>query len=199
MEKVIEKLANKIVRWSYSSQDALDSEQEEILAYGYVLLLENAYKLLILLVVALLTHTLTETIITIGSLILLRNFGGGVHCHGSIGCTLSMIGVWLAGLFVSMIDIPIPVLCVMTGIIIWTIVRYAPQTTRNNPIQNISVLKRKRIGAILVMFFLFGAAYVSGFLWERTDIMNMILTAMFIEVISMLILVEKEEKANEKD
>lgn len=199
MEKVIEKLANKIVRWSYSSQDALDSEQEEILAYGYVLLLENAYKLLILLVVALLTHTLTETIITIGSLILLRNFGGGVHCRGSIGCTLSMIGVWLAGLFVSMIDIPIPVLCVMTGIIIWTIVRYAPQTTRNNPIQNISVLKRKRIGAILVMFFLFGAAYVSGFLWERTDIMNMILTAMFIEVISMLILVEKEEKANEKD
>ncbi|MBO5237286.1 MAG: accessory gene regulator B family protein [Lachnospiraceae bacterium] len=199
MEKIIEKLANKIVHWSCSNQSELGSEQEEILVYGYVLLLENAYKLLVLLIVALLTHTLTETIIIVGSLVLLRNFCGGVHCHGSIGCTLSMIGVWLAGLFVSKIDIPVPVIFVMAGIIIWTIVRYAPQTTRNNPIQNISVLKRKRIGAILVMFFLFGAAYVSGILWGRTDIMNMILTAMLIEVISMLILVEKEEKSDEED
>ncbi|MBP3505333.1 MAG: accessory gene regulator B family protein [Lachnospiraceae bacterium] len=199
MEKVIEKLANKIVHWSCSDRSELGSEQEEILVYGYVLLLENAYKLLVLLIVALLTHTLTETIIIVGSLMLLRNFGGGVHCHGSIGCTLSMIGVWLAGLFVSKIDIPVPVICVMAGIIIWTIVRYAPQTTRNNPIQNISVLKGKRIGAILVMFFLFGAAYVSGILWGRTDIMNMILTSMLIEVISMLILVEKEEKSDEED
>lgn len=198
MEKVIEVLANKIVHWSCGEETGLNHEQKEVLVYGYVLILENAYKLLILLAIALLTHTLFETVITIGSLVLLRNYGGGIHCHGSIGCALSMIGVWLAGLFVSKIAIPTPVLVVMSGIIIWTIVRYAPQTTDNNPIRDKRVLKRKRIGAILVMILLFWVAFMSGFVWKRLDIVNMIITSMLIEVISILGLVNKEEKSDEE-
>lgn len=198
MEHIIENWANKIVEWSSSGNESFTEEQKEVLAYGYILFLENAYKLLLLIVVALLTHTLCETIVTIGSLILLRNFAGGIHCKGSTGCTLSMLGVWGVGLLVSKIQIPIYIHILIAIIIAWTIMKYAPKTTSKNPIVDPTILKNKHMGAVLVMCLLMIIAFVSYYIGCRDDIANMILVSMLIEAFSILLLVEKEERTNEK-
>ena len=69
-----EKFANRIAVWSLPKDQEHYKEQLEVLSYGYVLFLENAYKTLVLLTIAILTHTLIRTVIIIGSFVLVRSF-----------------------------------------------------------------------------------------------------------------------------
>lgn len=198
MANLIEKCATKIVKWCFHDEAKVSGEQEEILIYGYTLLLENIYKTIILLIIALFTGTLWETLLIIGSFALLRCFSGGIHCRSSLGCTLGMIGIWVSGLIVSRIELPLIVLIMMGIVIIWTILRYAPRSTGNNPILNKNVWKQKRIGSILVMTLLLSVGIVSSLLLKQPGILNMILTSLYIEAFSILLLVEKEERNNEE-
>ncbi|MDE7366487.1 MAG: accessory gene regulator B family protein, partial [Lachnospiraceae bacterium] len=156
------------------------------------------YKTIILLIIALFTRTLCETLLIIGSFALLRCFSGGIHCRSSLGCTLGMIGVWVVGLIVSRIELPLIVLIMMGVIIVWTVLRYAPRSTGNNPIQSKRVWRQKRIGSLVVMVLLLTIGMVCGLLLNRPEILNMILTSLYIEAFSILLLVEKEERNNEE-
>ena len=89
-----EKFANRIAVWSLPKDQEHYEEQLEVLSYGYVLFLENAYKTLVLLTIAILTHTLIRTVIIIGSFVLVRSFAGGIHCKSGLGCTACMVLVW---------------------------------------------------------------------------------------------------------
>lgn len=198
MTNLIEKCASGIVKWCFRDETKVSNEQKEILIYGYTLLLENVYKTIILLIIALFTGTLWETLLIIGSFVLLRCFSGGIHCRSSLGCTLGMIGVWVVGLIVSRIELPLIVLIMMGIIIVWTVLRYAPQSTGNNPIQNKKVWQQKRIGSLVVMALLLIVGMVCGLLLNRPEILNMILTSLYIEAFSILLLVEKEERNNEE-
>ncbi len=197
MTNFVEKISRHIVKWC--SGNELPEEETEVLVYGYCLLLENVYKLVFLLLVALFTGTLWQSLLILGSLVLLRSFAGGVHCTTSLGCTAIMVAVWGLGLVVSWIEIPVPVLILMTVVIVWTILRYAPQCTANNPITDPLIRKRKRIGAIVVMIILLAGGIVAYIQWNRHEILNMVLTSMLVEAFSILILVEKEEKDYEDD
>ncbi len=197
MTNFVEKISRRIVKWC--SGNELSEEETEVLVYGYCLLLENVYKLVLLLLVALFTGTLWQSLLILGSLVLLRSFAGGVHCTTSLGCTAIMVAVWGLGLVVSWIEIPVPVLILMTVVIVWTILRYAPQCTANNPITDPLIRKRKRIGAIVVMIILLAGGIVAYIQWNRHEILNMVLTSMLVEAFSILILVEKEEKDYEDD
>lgn len=197
MANFVEKTSRQIVKWC--SGNELSEEEEEVLVYGYSLLLENFYKLLLLLLIALFTGTLWQSLVILGSLILLRSFAGGIHCTTSLGCTVSMVTIWGLGLLVSWIEIPVPVLMLMVVIIVWTILRYAPRCTANNPITDPVIWKRKRTGAIIAMVLLLAFGIVAYVQWDRHDVLNMVLTSMLIEVFSILILVEKEERGHEQN
>lgn len=197
MEHLIERAARKIVKWCMKNQIEKSEEQEEVLTYGYVLLLENLYKLFILILVAIITKTLWQTIVILGSFMLLRNFAGGMHCKSSLGCTLSMIGVWLIGLCVSKIDIPNIALFIMSLVVFWTVFRYAPRATENNPFFE-NVRKKKKVFAIVTVFLLLTIGLISVVYWKTYVVLNMVLTSMFIEAVSILLLLEKEEKDHEK-
>lgn len=198
MANLIEKCATHMVKWCFHGDKSVSSEQEEILIYGYTLFLENLYKAVILLVLAILTKTLWETLLVIGSFVLLRSFSGGIHSHSSIGCTIGMVGVWCAGIIVSKIKLPIIVLVMMGFIIIWTILRYAPQSTGNNPIYDKKVWKYKRVGSVWIMILLMAVGLICGLLLKQTAILNMIWTSLYIEAFSILLLVEKEGRNNEE-
>lgn len=198
MANLIEKCAVHIVKWCFRGEKSVSDEQEEILIYGYTLFLENVYKAVILFVLALFTKTLWETLLVIGSFILLRSFSGGIHCRSSIGCTIGMVGVWCAGIIVSRIKLPIVALVMMGFIIVWTILRYAPQSTGNNPIYDKKVWKHKRAGSVWVMVLLLAIGLVCGLLLKQPAILNMIWTSLYIEAFSILLLVEKEERNNEE-
>ena len=193
-----EKCAKKIVNWSTCNNSEISSEQEEILVYGYVLFLESAYKTIVMLILAILTGKLWETFIIIGSFGLLRSFAGGIHCQSGIGCTFCMIVVWLIGVAVSWIQIPIPVLVVMASIVLVTVMLYAPKCTKNNPILD-EKFKRKRhfvSVAVVAIFLMIGT--VIGIYTGQLKVLNMILTSFLIEAFSILLLVEKEGEENEE-
>lgn len=199
MANFTEKCATGIVNWCFRNEKKIANDQREILIYGYTLFLENVYKTVILLLVALLTNTVWQTLLIIGSFAVLRNFSGGIHCRSSLGCTAGMVGVWVLGLLVSRIELPPIVLFLMGIVIVWTIVRYAPQSTSNNPIQDQTIWKRKHIIAILVMTVMLSAGLVCSIWLEHPEILNMIWTSMYIEAFSILLLVEKEEMTNEEN
>lgn len=194
-----EKFANRIAVWSLPKDQEHYEEQLEVLSYGYVLFLENAYKTLALLIIAILTHTLIRTVIIIGSFVLVRSFAGGVHCKSGLGCTACMVLVWAIGLVMGQVGISLPVVLFMMLIIIGVIVKYAPQTTRNNPIRKEDIRKAKRRGAIISTGILLGAGAVIGFGFGRMEILDMITASLFIESLSILLLVKKEETRHEED
>lgn len=194
-----EKFANRIAVWSLPKDQEHYEEQLEVLSYGYVLFLENAYKTLVLLTIAILTHTLIRTVIIIGSFVLVRSFAGGVHCKSGLGCTACMVLVWAIGLVMGQVGISLPVVLFMMLIIIGVIVKYAPKTTRNNPIRKEAIRKAKRRGAIISTGVLLGAGAVIGFGFGRMEILDMITASLFIESLSILLLVKKEETRHEEN
>lgn len=194
-----EKIANRIAVWSLPKDQEHYEEQLEVLSYGYVLFLENAYKTLALLIIAILTHTLLQTAIIIGSFVLVRSFAGGIHCKSGLGCTACMILVWAIGLVIARVDISLPLILFMMLIVVGVIVKYAPRTTRNNPIRREEVRKAKRRGAIISTGVLFGIGVVIGFGFGRMEVLNMITASLFIESLSILLLVKKEENKYEEN
>lgn len=194
-----EKFANRIAVWSLPKDQEHYEEQLEVLSYGYVLFLENAYKTLALLIIAILTHTLIRTVIIIGSFVLVRSFAGGVHCKSGLGCTACMVLVWAIGLVMGQVGISLPVVLFMMLIIIGVIVKYAPKTTRNNPIRKEAIRKAKRRGAIISTGVLLGVGAVIGFGFGRMEILDMITASLFIESLSILLLVKKEETRHEEN
>ena len=194
-----EKFANRIAVWSLPKDQEHYEEQLEVLSYGYVLFLENAYKTLVLLTIAILTHTLIRTVIIIGSFVLVRSFAGGMHCKSGLGCTACMVLVWAIGLVMGQVGISLPVVLFMMLIIIGVIVKYAPKTTRNNPIRKEDIRKAKRRGAIISTGVLLGAGAVIGFGFGRMEILDMITASLFIESLSILLLVKKEETRHEEN
>lgn len=198
MTNLIEKCAFKIVKWCFHDEAKISTERKEILVYGYTLFLENLYKTAILLLIALVTGTFWKTLVIIGSFSLLRCFSGGIHCSSSLGCTLGMLGLWIVGLIVANIELPLIALIMMGIIIIWTILRYAPRGTKNNPIRTKKIWKQKRMGAILVMTFLLTTGIVCALFFNRPEVLNMILTSLYIEAFSILLLAEKEEQDNDE-
>lgn len=199
MVNFTDKCAKWIMKWSLLDNKNVTEEEKEVLVYGYTLFLENFIKTFVLVLVALITHTLFQTFIIIGSFGLLRSFSGGVHCRSGFACTLCMIGVWAVGLIVAEISIPLPILIIMSGITVWIILKYSPQSTKNNPILNVKIKKQKRMCSIIVVISLLIIGFISGVYLNRFDILNMILTSIFIEAFSILLLVEKEEADNEEE
>ena len=199
MEKLIEKIANSVVDWCYGKNEIVSENQREILVYGYTLFLGSVIKTIVILFLAICTHTLFKTIIIIGSFGLLRNYAGGIHCKTELGCTFCMIGVWAIGLLVSFVNIPVVVSAIMAVIIVLTIILYAPRSTKNNPLRNKKVWKQKRVCSICIMALFILASAITGIVFKKQEVMNMILTSMFIEVFSILLLVEKEGEEHEEE
>ena len=77
--------------------------------------------------------------------------------------------------------------------------KYAPKTTRNNPIRKEAIRKAKRRGAIISTGILLGTGAVIGFGFGRMEILDMITASLFIESLSILLLVKKEETRHEED
>lgn len=130
---MIHELSNKIAAWSSRSHETT-TEQQEVVAYGIELILENMIKILTYAGIAILTGTCKETFIIFLCFCSLRRFAGGRHLMTSFGCFLAGLVVW--GMAIGMAYVPIPLLAaeaVMAGVALLCL-RYAPVDTENNPI-----------------------------------------------------------------
>lgn len=195
MENVVESMAYAVAKWSVGEDDG---EQVEIVSYGITLFIEATYKMVILMIIAALTHKVYGTIIVIGSFCGLRLLAGGIHCRTSLGCTSTMILIWLSGIMSVYINIPVLLMSVMLCVSFIIVAVYAPASTKNNPITDEKIIRRKKFGAIALVCIQIIICSIAVNT-DNVGLANMISVPVFIEAVSIVLLklVEKQEEIQE--
>lgn len=148
---MISKLAKSIAHF-FVIQNITDESKEVIYAYGMELLISDVLNTVIVLIIALISHTLPAAIIFVTVFMTLRKFVGGYHANGHLSCMLTLIAVMLVfsygvcniqekhiGLFtVGFVALSLPIIFII-----------APVRHPNKPISEEKMEKLKRKSRLL--------------------------------------------------
>ena len=93
--KMIPKLAKNVAHF-FVVKNVASKSKEAIYAYGMELLISDVLNTLIVLLIALTSHTLPAVIIFIAVFMILRRFVGGYHANNHLSCMFTLIMVMLA-------------------------------------------------------------------------------------------------------
>ncbi len=91
---MISKLAKNIAHF-FVAQKVVEESREVIYAYGMELLLSDVLNTLIVLLIALISHTLPAVIMFSAAFMGLRKFAGGYHANSHLSCMLTLVVVML--------------------------------------------------------------------------------------------------------
>lgn len=157
---MIHRIAEYLTQWC-GTVLGLSQEDKEIIGYGTEVFLDGLLKIFALLLIGVFLNKTTEMILVLVSFCSLRGWAGGFHCKTSLGCFISML---LFSLF-SILVAP----CLTETSRLWEIFAflfsyiilflYAPGQTKKNPISSLSLLRKKKIGAILWVTLEFCVVY----------------------------------------
>ena len=92
---MIPKLAKNVAHF-FVVKNVASKSKEAIYAYGMELLISDVLNTLIVLLIALISHTLPAVIIFIAVFMILRRFVGGYHANNHLSCMFTLIMVMLA-------------------------------------------------------------------------------------------------------
>ena len=92
--EMISKLAKSIAHF-FVVQNITGEAEEVIYAYGMELLISDVLNTLIVLMIALLSHTLPAAIIFVAVFVGLRHFVGGYHANSHLSCMFTLVIVML--------------------------------------------------------------------------------------------------------
>ena len=92
--EMISKLAKNIAHF-FVVKNITEESKEVIYAYGMELLISDVLNTLIVLMIALISHTLPAVIIFIAVFMVLRRFVGGYHANSHLSCMLTLVMVML--------------------------------------------------------------------------------------------------------
>lgn len=162
---MITKLANSIAHF-FVVQNITDESKEVIYAYGMELLISDVLNAMIVLLIALISHTLPATIVFIAVFMGLRQFVGGYHANSHLSCMFTLIIVmlifsygicnvsekliWLLSTGFSALSLPI-------------IFSIAPIPHPNKPMSEEKGVKLKQRSRILVILLSVGAVILMLF------------------------------------
>ena len=91
---MISKLAKNIARF-FVVQNITEESKEVIYAYGMELLISDVLNTIIVLLIALISHTLPAVVIFIAVFMGLRQFVGGYHANSHLSCMFTLVMVML--------------------------------------------------------------------------------------------------------
>ena len=91
---MISKLAKNIAHF-FVMQKIVEESREAIYAYGMELLLSDVLNTLIVLLIALISHTLPAVIIFTAVFMGLRKFAGGYHANSHLSCMFTLVVLML--------------------------------------------------------------------------------------------------------
>ncbi|MFA9464828.1 MAG: accessory gene regulator B family protein [Velocimicrobium sp.] len=192
---MLNRISKKIAGWCYAGTRRGDVE---ITAYGIELLLDTLTKLLALIIIAIFIGCLQEMLIVLIVFSSLRFFAGGFHMHTGLGCFLSMAFIFGLSFLVDKLAffynilIPKNVLALVLLVLIGLVFLYAPSATQNNPITDKRILRRKRLGSVVLSILL---AFV---IWYLPDNMKLWAFVPFIcEVVTILPIVNNKTTREE--
>lgn len=148
----MKQISRKITNWCQGIC-GLSEAEVHIVEYGIELMLNTSLKILGLLVVGAVIGCFWEVVAAMFVFGSIRNFAGGYHSNTHLGCFSAMLFTCLS---------PIPFLGVGLRLSKWIwgaisvysmyeIIRYAPRNSKVNPIHDMRILKRKRVGSLVIV------------------------------------------------
>lgn len=96
---MISKSAQKLA-YFFVKKNVIQSEDEEIYAYGYEIMISETINWLITIIIAALTRSIAETVFYMLAFIRLRGAIGGFHAKSHIGCIVISTVVYVLCLFI---------------------------------------------------------------------------------------------------
>lgn len=151
---MVPKLAKNIAHF-FVVQKIVEKPKEAIYAYGMELLLSDVLNTLIVLLIALISHTLPAVIIFSAIFMGLRKFVGGYHANSHLSCIFTLVVVmlifsygicnvsekyaWVVSIGFVVISIPV-------------VFNLAPVPHPNKPVSDGKKAKLKKRSRILILF-----------------------------------------------
>lgn len=138
-------------------QQQISEEEWEIYQYGYDTLFYSIEQTILLLLLGLLFHQLTGTLLYIASYFLIRRYTGGYHASTRLRCTLLTLSTYILSIIVGNILVYVPHFYIILGVLqlIYYILiyQYSPVEHPDKPLSVKLKKKNRRNGFILSILF----------------------------------------------
>lgn len=155
-------------------------EDNAVIQYGLELVLDNLIKLLILQFLGFLIGKGWETLIILFTFCLLRLQAGGAHARTNLGCSLSMMLIWVISLlgqaYILFETTILIFLTIVDVLIIWLC---APKSKNIDYFTSSSIFKRKLSSSLIFIIF----AIISFF---NVNLRSLLIIPATLEVITLL-------------
>lgn len=182
----MKKLTNIIVDWC-NQMKPMDERTKISVSYGIELLLDNIFKFIGILILAVVIGKTYEVIIFCLVFCPLRCLAGGIHMKTSMGCFFFMlILISIALIFGEYGRFNKGISFGIIGIIVVGCYKYAPRDTRKNPIKNEKIRLRKRFLSVLLSI-IYGVVVINI---ASEKIIALVLMTMILETITILPIVD---------
>lgn len=125
----------------------IETEYEEVYAYGIEILLSTILNFIVALIIAIISHEFVACLINLTAFVTIRIYAGGYHADTHLRCMTILIGVLLIFIFVikvislKLMMILSPILLIISAVIIF---KYAPVEHPNKPLSDKKKLKLRR-------------------------------------------------------
>ncbi|MBR1931140.1 MAG: accessory gene regulator B family protein [Lachnospiraceae bacterium] len=154
-----------------------------IVAYGIESMLNSSLKILIILCVGALIGYFREVVIAMFVFGGIRKFAGGYHSSSHLGCLSVMLFICLCPIPLFGVEVRVAgwVWLAIAVYALYEVIRYAPRNSRVNPIYDQGILRRKRVGSLIVT----GLAVVFLALYPGNELRWLVAMPLFIEALTI--------------
>lgn len=153
---MIDQLSMSIARF-FAGKKLIPKDELDSYAYGYQVILISIINWSSILIIAILTHSLIDTLFYMLPIVILRRHTGGYHARSYAQCYILSVSFYLIVLLLtrfipdSAVYVIAPVLSMMTCI---SILKYAPIEHANNPQSKKRMIRHRRSCVVFSSFFL---------------------------------------------
>lgn len=181
-------IAKKVAYWCLECESVKESEFE-VVVYGLELIFGTILKYILLLGIGCLLNRGFEVLMILFSVAIFRTFAGGVHGRTSFSCFLYMlmicaVSVGLSELSTNLKGLIVPVIGYIFCLLV--VYKYVPLQSLKKPIDDVYMLKKKKIGAFIVV-----AISVICFIAANQCIKWVFLYPIIIETMAIMFVSEK--------
>lgn len=130
-----------------SKNTIIETEYEEVYAYGIEILLSTILNFIVALTIALISHEFVACLLNLTAFVTIRIYAGEYHADTHWGCMTTLVGVLLIFIFVikvislKLMMILSPILLIISAVVIF---KYAPVEHPNKPLSDKNKLKLRR-------------------------------------------------------
>ncbi len=155
-------------------------EENEVIQYGFELVLDNLLKLLFIEFIGILMGKGLETFIILISFCTLRSQAGGIHAKTNAGCAFGMVIVWgLSLLGSSFIRIGDLTLIMFSLVAVVAIIIFSPKSKNIEFFTNSTVVKKKTFSTVIALILM-----IMAFVF--VDFRELIVWSVSLEVLTLL-------------